>query len=144
MNGWLLDTNIVSELRKPRCHPAVKAWSESQPPQSFYLSTITLAEIRFGICQVTDSTFAAELTHWIDNILRPWFTARILNIDEETILIWRQMLEQGRKRGYTFSQPDLFIAAIARQHNLCVATRNVKDLLESGVAVFNPFEFVAA
>jgi predicted nucleic acid-binding protein len=46
MKGWFLDTNIISELRKTNCHPAVKAWSEQQPPQSFYLSTVTLAEIR--------------------------------------------------------------------------------------------------
>ncbi|MEM9009002.1 MAG: type II toxin-antitoxin system VapC family toxin [Cyanobacteria bacterium P01_F01_bin.86] len=141
MNGWLLDTNIVSELRKPRCHPTVKTWSEKQSPQSFYLSTITLAEIRFGISRVTDPVFEAELTDWLDNTLRPWFTGRILGIDENTILLWRQLLEQGRKRGYTFSQPDLFIAAIAQQHGLCVSTRNVKDFVESGTPVFNPFEF---
>lgn len=142
MKGWLLDTNIVSELRKPNCYPAVKVWSEQQLPQSFYLSTVTLAEIRFGIARVEDSSFADELTHWLDNTLRPWFKDRILSIDEDTILIWRQLVEKGRKRGYTFSQPDLFIGALAAQHNLCVATRNVKDFLKSGTAVFNPFDFV--
>jgi hypothetical protein len=57
MNGWLLDTNIISELRKPNCHPTVKQWTDSQPPQSFYLSTVTLAEIRFGIEQTNDIIF---------------------------------------------------------------------------------------
>lgn len=111
-------------------------------PQSFYLSTVTLAEIRFGIARLKDPAFADELTHWLDNVLRPWFTDRILETDENTILLWRQLVEQGRKRGYTFSQPDLFIGALATQHELCVATRNVKDFLESGITVFNPFEFV--
>lgn len=142
MKGWLLDTNIVSELRKPNCSPAVKAWSEQQVPQSFYLSTVTLAEIRFGIARVDDSVFADELTQWLDNVLRPWFKDRIFGIDEDTIFLWRQLVEQGRKRGYTFSQPDLFISALAAQHDLCVATRNVKDFLESGIAVFNPFDVV--
>ena len=143
MKGWLLDTNIVSELRKPNCNSAVKSWSAKQLPQSFYLSTVTFAEIRFGITRMDDPVFAEELTHWLDNTLRPWFTERVLSIDEDTILIWRQLVEYGRKQGYTFSQPDLFISALAVQHDLCVVTRNVKDFLKSGTAVFNPFDFVS-
>jgi toxin FitB len=139
MKGWLLDTNIVSELRKPNCNPAVKQWSDSQPPQSFYLSTVTLAEIRFGIERVNDIDFRQDLTRWLDTTLRPWFSDRILAVDEDTILLWRQMVEQGRKQGYTYSQPDLFIAAIAALHDLCVVTRNVVDFQKSGIAVFNPF-----
>jgi toxin FitB len=139
MNGWLLDTNIVSELRKPNCHPLVKQWSECQLPQSFYLSTVTLAEIRFGIEQTKDETFRQELTQWLNETLRPWFSDRILPIDEAVILLWRQRIEQGRKQGYTYSQPDLFIAATAALHDLCVVTRNVIDFQKSGVAIFNPF-----
>jgi toxin FitB len=139
MKGWLLDTNIVSELRKPNCNPAVKQWSDSQPPQSFYLSTVTLAEIRFGIERVNDIDFRQDLTRWLDTTLRPWFSDRILAVDEDTILLWRQMVEQGRKQGYTYSQPDLFIAASASLHNLCVVTRNVVDFQKSDIAVFNPF-----
>jgi toxin FitB len=129
MKGWLLDTNIISELRKTNCHPLVKQWSESQLPQSFYLSTVTLAEIRFGIEQAKDEAFRQELTQWLNDTLRPWFSDRLLSIDEE----------QGRKQAYTYSQPDLFIAAIAVLHDLCVVTRNVIDFQKSGVAVFNPF-----
>jgi toxin FitB len=139
MKGWLLDTNIISELRKPNCHPLVKQWSDSQSPQSFYLSTITLAEIRFGIEQTKDEAFRQELTQWLNDTLRPWFSDRLLSIDEEAILLWRRMVEQGRKQGYTYSQPDLFIAAIAVLHDLCVVTRNVTDFQKSGVTVFNPF-----
>jgi toxin FitB len=139
MKGWLLDTNIISELRNPNCHPLVKQWSDSQLPQSFYLSTATLAEIRFGIEQVKDEAFRQELTQWLNDTLRPWFSDRLLSIDEEVILLWRRMIEQGRKQGYTYSQPDLFIAAIAVLHDLCVVTRNVTDFQTSGVAVFNPF-----
>lgn len=139
MKGWLLDTNIVSELRKPNCHPAVKQWSDSQPPHSFYLSTVTLAEIRFGIERTPDVAFRQELTQWLDSTLRPWFSDRILAVDEEVILTWRNLVETGRKQGYTFSQPDLFIAATAVLHHLCVVTRNITDFQKSGVAVFNPF-----
>jgi predicted nucleic acid-binding protein len=139
MKGWLLDTNIISELRKTNCHPAVKARSEQQPPQSFYLSTVTLAEIRFGIEQVQAEEFRQELIEWLDGTLRPWFSDRLLGISEDVILTWRRMVERGRQQGYTFSQPDLFIAAIASMHNLCVVTRNVKDFEKAEVPVFDPF-----
>ncbi len=139
MKGWLLDTNIISELRKTNCNPAVKAWSELQPPQSFYLSTVTLAEIRFGIEQVQAEEFRQELIEWLDSTLRPWFSDRLLGISEDVILTWRRMVEKGRKQGYTCSQPDLFIAAIASIHNLCVVTRNVRDFEVVEVTVFNPF-----
>jgi toxin FitB len=139
MNGWLLDTNIVSELRNPNCHQLVRQWSERQLPQSFYLSTVTLAEIRFGIERAKDEAFRQELTQWLNETLRPWFSDRILPVDEAVILMWRHMVEQGRKHGYTYSQPDLFIAATAVLQDLCVATRNVMDFQKSGVAVFNPF-----
>lgn len=139
MKGWLLDTNIISELRKPNCRPIVKQWSDSQPPQSFYLSTVTLAEIRFGIERTPDPAFRQELTQWLNQTLRPWFSDRILEVDEDVILTWRQMVETGRKQGYTYSQPDLFIAATAAMHTLCVVTRNIADFQKSGVTVFNPF-----
>jgi predicted nucleic acid-binding protein len=141
MKGWLLDTNVISELRKQNCHPAVKAWSDRQSPNSFYLSTITMAEIRFGIERTKDDVFRQELNEWLDQVLRPWFSDRLLGVDEEVILQWRRMVEQGRKENYTFSQPDLFIAAIAVVHDLCVVTRNVEDFKKSGVPVFNPFLF---
>lgn len=139
MNGWLLDTNIVSDHCLTNCHPLVKQWSERQLPQSFYLSTVTLAEIRFGIERTNDEAFRQELTQWLNETLRPWFSDRILPVDEAVILRWRHMVEQGRKQGYTYSQPDLFIAATAALHDLCVATRNVIDFQKSGVVVFNPF-----
>lgn len=141
MKGWLLDTNIISELRKPNCDPNVKQWADSQLPQSLYLSTVTLAEIRFGIeCVKDNDSFRQELTNWLDGTLRPWFTDRILSVDEDVILIWRQLVEAGRKQGYTFGQPDLFIAVIALVHNLCVVTRNVGDFEKAGVSMLNPFD----
>ncbi|MEO0854611.1 MAG: PIN domain-containing protein, partial [Cyanobacteria bacterium J06648_11] len=107
MKGWLLDTNIISELRKRQCHPAVKAWSEAQQPQSFYLSVVTIAEIRFGIEHTSKPELKQELAQWLDEELRPWFSDRLLPIDEDAIVTWRKQVELGRKQGHTFSQPDL-------------------------------------
>jgi len=140
MKGWLLDTNVISELRKADCHPAVKAWAEKQPPQSFYLSRITIAEIRFGIDQVSDPAFKHELSYWLNNTLRPWFAERILEVEEDVILIWRKMVEVGRKQGHTFRQPELFIAATASFHDLCIVTRNADDFERTATSVLNPWK----
>jgi predicted nucleic acid-binding protein len=140
MKGWLLDTNVVSELRKRHCDPNVRSWSERHPPASFFLSHITIAEIRFGIERVAEgSGFRADLEAWLQNTLRPWFANRILEVDEQVILTWRRMVEMGRRRNYNFSQPDLFIAATALVHDLCVVTRNSGDFEVAAVPVMNPW-----
>ena len=139
MRGWLLDTNVISELRKPSCDPEVKAWSDRQPPESFFLSTVTLAEIRYGIEQQKNPAFRNELLTWLDRSLRPWFADRILDVDEDVILEWRRMVAIGKKKGVVFSQPDLFIAATAKVHDLTVATRNVADFEQAAVEVVNPW-----
>ena len=139
MNGWLLDTDIVSELRKRRPDRRVKAWADAQPAHLLFLSSVTLAEIRYGIALQTDLSFRSELEHWLENHLRPWFADRILPIDEDVILEWRNMVARGKAKGMTFSQPDLFIAATARLHSLTVCTRNSGAFVETGAPVFNPW-----
>jgi hypothetical protein len=139
VSRWLLDTNVISELRKPNCDPAVKAWADAQRPDSLYLSRVTIAEIRFGIERVADPAFRGTLLAWLGETLRPWFAERILDVDEDVLLTWRRMVERGRTANYTFSQPDLFIAAIAAVHGLCVVTRNVDDFVRAEVPVFNPW-----
>jgi predicted nucleic acid-binding protein len=141
VNGFLLDTNVISELRKPQCTPAVKAWSDRQSPSTLYLSAVTIAEIRWGIEQLADLNRRVLLTSWLEGGLRRWFAGRILPVDEEIFLEWRRMVARGRTLGHTFSQPDLFIAATASTHRLCVATRNVKDFRMAGVAVVDPWDF---
>ena len=139
MSGWLLDTNVVSELRKTRPDHQVKAWSDGQVPESLFLSTVTLAEIRYGIECQPDAAFRQELETWLDEGLRPWFARRILPVDEDVILEWRRMVARGRKQSITSSQPDLFLAATAHVHALTVCTRNESDFRQAGVAVLNPW-----
>jgi predicted nucleic acid-binding protein len=139
VSGWLLDTNVVSELRKPRCHEAVKVWAEARAPELLYLSRITIAEIGFGIEQRASGSFRERLEAWLDGELRPWFGKRILEVDEEVILEWRRMVQRGKGVGHTFSQPDLFIAATAAVAGLVVVTRNVADFALAGVPVLNPW-----
>ena len=140
MSGWLLDTNVVSELRKTNPNPSVKTWSDAQASHMLYLSTVTLAEIRYGIERQQDEALREELRLWLDLELRPWFAGRILTIDEEVLLEWRRMVVSGRPRGVVFSHPDVFIAATARVHGLVVCTRDERGFQSAGVSVLNPWQ----
>ena len=140
MRGWLLDTNVVSELRKPNCDERVKEWADSRPPTSVYLSRVTIAEIRYGIERLPDDDRSRRLLEvWLDNELRPWFADRLLDVDEDVFVVWRRLVEKGRATRHTFPQPDLFIAATAVLHDLCVVTRNSADFFRTGVLVLNPW-----
>jgi len=140
MSGFLLDTNVLSESRKPACDANVKSWMERASPVTLYVSSITMAEIRYGVSLVEDQNFRHTLLLWLDTVLRPWFAGRTLEIDEDILVRWREMVQKGRETNHTFGQPDLFIAAIADVHGLCVVTRNVKDFEKAGVAVLNPWD----
>jgi predicted nucleic acid-binding protein len=142
VSGWLLDTNVLSELRKPKCDPNVKQWIGRRRAIELYVSSVTFAEIRFGIGLLEDPQRRHQLNHWLNSELRPWFRERVIEIDEAVILRWREMVEVGRQRGHTYSQPDLFIAAAADLHGLCVVTRNIADFTKTGVAAVNPWDEV--
>ena len=139
MRGWLLDTNIVSELRKPKCNENVARFIGVQKPDSLYLSDVTFAEIRFGIHRLEKVALRTELEDWVQNTLRPWFGNRVFSVDEDVILKWRIMVEQGRKRGHTFSQPDLFIAAVASCHELVIVSRDTSEFIQANVPIFDPW-----
>ena len=139
MNGFLLDTNVVSELKKPNPSRKVIDFVAGEALDRLYLSSVTVAEIRFGIELIGDAGRRSELVLWLDNELRPLFAGRILQIDENVLLKWRLMIEAGRKRGQTFSHPDVLIAAIAAHHGLTVATRNGKEFAAAGVEVIDPW-----
>ena len=139
MTGWLLDTNVLSELRRPKPDRKVVAFIAAQPLELLYVSAVTLAEIRFGIEVVADATKRAELNDWLARKVRPMFEQRVLPVTEEIMFKWRLLVEDGRKAGYTFSQPDLIIAATALYHGLTVVTRNVSDYEQVRTRVFNPW-----
>ena len=139
MTGWLLDTNVLSELRRPNPNRKVVAFIAGRPLELLYVSAVTLAEIRFGIEVVTDATRRAKLNEWLAHKVRPMFEQRVLPVTEDIMFKWRLLVEDGRKAGYTFSQPDLIIAATALHHGLTVVTRNVSDYERVRAPVFNPW-----
>ena len=140
MTAWLLDTNILSEIRRPRPHRQVVAFVAGQPLDLLYVSTVTLAEIRFDIELVTDAKRRADLHAWLTHEIRPLFGPRVVDVSEDVVFRWRLLVEEGRKSGHTYSQPDLFIAATALEHGLTVVSRDTREYERAGAAVFNPRE----
>ena len=139
MTGFLLDTNVLSELRRPNPAPQVVAFIARQPLDQLYTSTVVMAEIRFGIEMAPDPAKRAALMDWLTHRIRPQFADRILAVSEEVMFRWRLLVEDGRRQGHTFSQPDLIIAATALNHGLSIVTRNVGDYAKAQVAVVNPW-----
>lgn len=140
MRGWLLDTNVLSELRRPQPAGHVVGFVSAQPASRLFVSTVTFAEIRFGIERLDDPGRRADLTAWLDHTLRPLFEGRVVPIDEAVLLRWRQLVEAGRKRGHTYGEPDVLIAASALIEQLVVVTRDVGEFIAAEVAVLDPWK----
>jgi predicted nucleic acid-binding protein len=139
VTAWLLDTNVLSELRRPRPERKILVFIAAQPLDLLYVSAVTLAEIRFGIDRLTGTTRRAELNDWLTHKVRPMFEGRVLDVTEDIMFKWRLLVEDGRKAGHTFSQPDLIIAASALQHGMTVVSRDVSDYQRARTPVFNPW-----
>jgi hypothetical protein len=141
--AWLLDTNILSELRRPRPEPKVLAFIESLPLDEVHVSVATLAELRYGVELLADVARRADLRDWLNNVIRPMFEQRIISVTEDILVKWRVMVEEGRKTGHTFSQPDLIIAACAAHHGMTVVTRDRRQFDKARVPVINPWDLRA-
>ena len=139
MTGWLLDTNILSELRRVKPDAKVVRFVAAQPLERIFVSSVTFAEIRFGIERAPDPTRRVELNNWLTHVVRPMFDGRALPISEDVMFTWRLLVEDGRKVGHTFTQPDLIIAATALHHGLTVVTRDTGDYALARVSLFNPW-----
>ncbi len=138
--AWLLDTNILSELRRPRPEPKVVDFVTGCPLNQLYISVITLAEIRFGIELIAEPGRRAALNDWLTHRVRPMFEGRVLSLSEEVMLKWRLLVEEGRKAGHTFSQPDVMIAATALHNGLTVVTRDRSEYDTAHVPVLDPWD----
>ncbi len=139
MRGWLLDTKVVSELRKPRPDPRVVAFVSAQPGDQLFISDVTLAEIVYGIEQLPDAARRADIRSWLERTLRPLFAGRTLSINEDVLVRWKTLVVEGRKRRHTFGQPDLFIAAIAQLQDLVVVSRDLDEFIAARTPAFDPW-----
>jgi predicted nucleic acid-binding protein len=132
---YLLDTNVVSELRKPRPHGGVLAWLRSVDDKDLFLSAVTVGEIQAGIelTREQDAAKAAEIEAWLEQVAASY---NLLSMDAATFRVWARMMH---RRSDTLAE-DAMIAATASVHGLSVVTRNVADFEPFGVAVFDPFK----
>lgn len=132
---YILDTNVISAVRRADRAPQVAVWLKQQSEASLFLSVITLGEIERGICQqeVRDPDFARDLRAWLDRTVRV-FADRIVPFEAEDARIWGQL---SQKLGHNGA--DLMIAATALRHGATVVTGNVSDFEPTGVQVENPF-----
>ena len=140
MSGFLLDTNIISELVKPKPEANVTKWVENTDESLLYLSVLTLGEIRRGIAALPQSRRRATLEAWLDKDLRARFEGRILVIDQEVADRWGLLTSAARKSGIVLPVIYGLLAATALEHNLTLVTRDTGQIPSMGVAVFNPWE----
>jgi predicted nucleic acid-binding protein len=132
---YLLDTVVLSELRKWRRDPSLVNWLEHVRPTDVYLSVVTIGEVEKGIAkqQRRDPAFAERLAGWLDGVLR-YYARRILAIDLSIARRWGRLADAHGRGG-----ADLLIAATAIEHGLAVVTRNVRHFEGTGVSLVNPF-----
>jgi len=135
--SYLVDTNVLSELRNKRVDANVVAWMQARPRQSLYLSVLSLGEIRKGIEGVADPAFRQTLADWLEVELRNWFVGRLLGIDEKVADRWGRVQAAAAR---TLPVIDGMLAATALEHDLTLVTRNTKDFAGLGVQLINPWE----
>jgi toxin FitB len=140
VSGFLLDTNVISELVKPRPQANVRAWIENTDESLLYLSVLTLGEIRRGIVVLAQSRRRITLEAWLDKDLRARFADRILTVDDEVADRWGLLTAIARNKGIVLPVIDGLLAATALEHNLTLVTRDTGQIPSLGVAVFNPWE----
>lgn len=134
--SYLIDTNVLFELRRKQADAQVVAWAHSRPRPSLYLSVLSLGEIRKGIAGAADAAFRQTLTDWLEVELPNYFVGRLLGIDEQVADRWGR-LQAGA--GRTLPAIDGLLAATALQHDLVLVTRNAKDFEGLGVQLVNPW-----
>ena len=140
MSGFLLDTNIISELIKPRPEPRLVAWTDATDENLLYLSVLTLGEIRKGVAALPRTARRAELEVWLESDLRLRFSNRVLPIDEDIADRWGVLAGHAHKHGTPLPVIDGLLAATALHHNLTLVTRNISDLAGTGTRLFSPWE----
>ena len=135
--SYLIDTNVISELVRPKPDAAVLDWFASTPDDALFLSVLTLGEIRKGVEKLPEPQRREKLRLWLEHDLRDWFGTRILSIGPDVADHWGRLLAQA---GRPVPAVHSLLAATALHHDLRLVTRNTKDFDYTGLEVINPWE----
>ena len=137
----MLDTNVISELLKPKPEPKIVNWIEATDEDLMFLSVLTIGEIREGINLHPDSGRRAKLEGWLASDVRARFEDRILRVDDAVAERWGLLAAKAKiQKNYILPVVDGLLAATAQHHNLILVTRNVDDVAPTGVQLFNPWD----
>ena len=136
----LLDTNILSEMMRPRPDARVILWLNQQDSQNLFISSISIAEISYGLYVLPHGKRRQQLQVRFEQFVSQAFQFRQLDFDERAAYIYGNVMGEAKLAGHPMSILDGQIAAIALTHGFTVATRNIKDFKYSGVMLINPFE----
>ncbi|HEX4173882.1 MAG TPA: type II toxin-antitoxin system VapC family toxin [Acetobacteraceae bacterium] len=137
----LLDTNVVSEAMKPEPTPAVRTWLDDQAAETLYLSSVTIAELMFGIGALPRGRRKDKLTAALDGVLE-LFADRILPFDTNAAQCYAELAVRARAAGKGFPTPDGYIAAIAAAHHFAIASRDKSAFTAAGLRVIDPWTAV--
>jgi len=140
MSGFLLDTNCISELVRPKPEPRVLSWMEAADEEMLYLSVLTVGEIRKGLAGLDQGKRRTQLETWLEVELQARFAGRIVPIDTGVADRWGWLAAEAKRKGKGLSIIDGLLAATALHHNLTVVSRNANDFVNTPVPVLNPWE----
>jgi toxin FitB len=140
MSGFLVDTNVISEIVRPSPDGHVAAWSQIQPKQSLFLSVVSMGEMHKGLTIMPQGARRTQLMQSIDTLVPAWFQGRILPLTHAIAVRWGVLEGQRQLAGRPLNMPDGQIAATALEHGLTMVTRNVKDFEGLGLTILNPWE----
>ena len=139
MTGYLLDTNVVSELIKPSPDARVAAWIRATEETDLHLSVLTFAEIRYGIEKLPQGTRRERLRRWMDADLADRFEGRILGVDRAIGELWGVIMARGFAVSVRLPVMDTLLAATAEHHAMTMVTRNIRDFARAGIATLDPW-----
>jgi toxin FitB len=140
VTGIVLDTNVISEPRRPSPEPAVMSWLARQTLERLYLTATVVGELAHGIAILPSGRRRSRFEAWLLEVVRDRFAGRVLPFDGEAALLFGQILAAARAGGRPVDAGDAQIAAVAELHGMMIATRNVADFANLGVAVVNPWD----
>ncbi len=137
--SYLIDTCVISELRKPVPQASVLAWFHACDEDDLYISSLSLGELQFGISTLPDGKKKNDLLLWFNELVLA-FSERIVPVSTSVAIIWGNMRAKAQKSGITLPVVDGLLAATAEAHQMILVTRNTDDVAAAGISVLNPWQ----